>query len=556
LCGWLPLAVRIAGARLASRPQWRLALLGERLADEHRRLDELATGDLEVRASVALSYHGRTKEERRLFRLLGLLVAPSFPAWVAAEVLDAELAQAEALLERLVDAQLVEAAGQDQAGQLRYRLHDLLRLFARERLHAEEPAQMRRAALERTLQGYLSLAERADALVEPSGLDRYGGDPIGGQQTDHPVAATVEHDPLGWFEAERSSLMAAVEQACDASFWEAAWRLANTMSSYFQAHAHWDDWQHTHTLALTASRRLSDRDAEGCILASLGDLYVARTRLDDAVGCLHQSLTAFREAGNRRGELQSLLDLAAIDKRQGRFGDATARLEQSLAGFRELGARSWEALALFYFGDIHRQQGRLDAAIVCLQQSLMLMQAVGDRFWEAPILRHLGLIHSAQGRFREAVACLEQSLRLARASGDRPGEAYILQSLGEVHHNRGCLEDAVGCLEQSLARARAIGDRAAEANALHTLGDVRRQQGRLEEAAGCLELSQAAYRDFGYPHREARVLNSLGMLHAAQGDPIAARSAWQGALAILTNLGMPEAADVAARLAEPPTLAT
>jgi hypothetical protein len=101
LCGWLPLAVRIAGARLASRPQWRLALLAERLAHEHRRLDELSTGDLEVRASVALSYRGREEQERRLFRLLGLLVAPSFPTWVAAALLDRGLAEAEGLLERL-----------------------------------------------------------------------------------------------------------------------------------------------------------------------------------------------------------------------------------------------------------------------------------------------------------------------------------------------------------------------------------------------------------------------------------------------------------------------
>jgi DNA-binding SARP family transcriptional activator len=147
LCGWLPLAVRIAGARLASRPHWRLALLAERLGDEWRRLDELKAGDLEVRASVALSYHGRNQEERRLFRLLGLLVAPSFPAWAAAALLGVEAAEAEGLLERLVDAQLVEAAGHDQAGQLRYRLHDLLRLFARERLQLEELPASQRASL-------------------------------------------------------------------------------------------------------------------------------------------------------------------------------------------------------------------------------------------------------------------------------------------------------------------------------------------------------------------------------------------------------------------------
>jgi DNA-binding SARP family transcriptional activator/tetratricopeptide (TPR) repeat protein len=551
LCGWLPLAVRIAGARLASRPHWRLALLAGRLADERRRLDELVTGDLEVRASVALSYHGRSEAERLLFRLLGVLAAPNFPAWVAASLLDTELAEAEKLLERLVDAQLVEAAGEDQVGQLRYRLHDLLRVYARERLHGEELAPARRASLARMLGTYLTLAERANAVLEPSGLAHYGSGPARGQHADHPAVATVEHDPMRWFEAERTSLVAAVEQAGDAGLWEFCWRLADTLVSFFGAHAHWDDWRQTHTMALTAVRRASARDAEARILGSLGDLHADRYRFDDAGCCLHQSLAAFRETGNRRGEFQILLTLGGIDVRQGRFGDAAARFEQSLAGFRELGWRSGEANALWELGEVHRLQGRLDAAIVCLEQSLTLMRAVGDRPWEAPILRSLGLIHSTQGRFGEAISCLEQSLALARAAGDRHGEAYVLQSLGEVHCKQVCLDDAASCLEQSLAFARATGDRAAEAYGLHTLGDVRRQQGRLDDAAGCLEPSLAAFRDLGYRHCEARALDSLGVLQAAKGDPTAARSAWRAASTIFRELGMPEAADVAARLDRP-----
>jgi DNA-binding SARP family transcriptional activator/tetratricopeptide (TPR) repeat protein len=397
LCGWLPLAVRIAGARLAGRPDWRLALLAERLGDERRRLDELATGDLEVRASVALSYQGRGEQERRLFRLLGLLEAPSVPAWVTATLLEVELAEAEGMLERLVDAQLVEAAGQDQAGQLRYRLHDLLRVYARERLQVEEPKPAQRASLERLLQTYLALAEQADALLEPSGINHYGGDPAQGPR-DHPAAAIVERDPLRWLEAEHASLVAAVDQGCDADIGEPGWRLATALVSFFGARARWDDWQHTHTMALTAARRMSDRDAQGRLLGSLADLYVARSRFEEASSCLQQSLVAFRETGNRLGELQSLSALGGIDRRQGRFGDAVARLEQSLSGFRELGRQSGEAEVLFDLGEVHREQGRLGAAVVCLEQCLTVMRAIGDRLCEAPILRSLALTRCAQAR--------------------------------------------------------------------------------------------------------------------------------------------------------------
>jgi DNA-binding SARP family transcriptional activator/predicted negative regulator of RcsB-dependent stress response len=547
LCGWLPLAVRIAGSRLASRPDWRLALLAGRLGDERRRLDELATGDLEVRASVALSYQSRNEEERQLFRLLGLLVAPDFPAWVAAELLDAELAEAECLLERLVDAQLVEAGGQDQAGQLRYHLHDLLRIYARERLQSEEPTAGQRASLERVLQTYLALAEQADALLEPSGVNHYGGDLARGPR-DHPAVTLVERDPLRWLEAEHASLVAAVDQACDADLGELGWRLATALVSFFGARAHWDDWQHTLTVAQVAARRIGDRKAQGQLLGNLADLYVARNRFNEASRCLEQSLVAFRETGNQRGELQSLLALGDLDQRQGRFGDAIARLEQSLSGFRELGWHSGEAEVLFVLGDVHRGQGRLDAAGVCLKESLTLMRAVGDRLWEAPILRSLALTHSAQGRFGEAIACLDQSLALTRTSGSQHGEAYVLQSLGEVHRMQGCLEDAETCLEHSLTLARATGDRTVEAYASHSLGEVRRQQGRLEEAAGYLESSLAVFREHGMRQWEARALNSLGLLLAAKGELAAACSAWRPALAIFRELHMPEAAEVAARL--------
>jgi transcriptional regulator with XRE-family HTH domain len=127
-CGRLPLALRVAGARLAARPHWRLTRLAGRLADERRRLDELALGDLEVRASVGLSYDGLEGEQRRAFRLLGLLEASTFAAWVAAALLDVEAGQGEELVEALVDAQLLEVAAGSPAGHGRYRFHDLVQL--------------------------------------------------------------------------------------------------------------------------------------------------------------------------------------------------------------------------------------------------------------------------------------------------------------------------------------------------------------------------------------------------------------------------------------------
>jgi NB-ARC domain len=161
LCGYLPLALRIVGARLAAKPHWRIQRLADRLAAHHRRLDELTVGDLEVRASFALSHQGVGAVERRAFRLLGLLRVPDFAPWMLSALLDIPVPDAEEIAEHLADAQLLDAVGEDAAGQIRYRCHDLIRLIARERLAADETPAARRAALERTLQTYSTRAHTA-----------------------------------------------------------------------------------------------------------------------------------------------------------------------------------------------------------------------------------------------------------------------------------------------------------------------------------------------------------------------------------------------------------
>jgi DNA-binding SARP family transcriptional activator len=137
-CGGLPLAVRAVAARLAGRPHWSIARMVERLAEEHRRLDELRVGDLDVRASIARSYRRCGPEQRRSFRLLALVDAPRFSARHIAPLLHVEPEAAEELLDDLHDVHLVEAC-KDRTGRVYYRFHELVRIYARERLREEEP---------------------------------------------------------------------------------------------------------------------------------------------------------------------------------------------------------------------------------------------------------------------------------------------------------------------------------------------------------------------------------------------------------------------------------
>jgi hypothetical protein len=130
LCGGLPLAIRIVGGTLKQKLHWSLAEYCQKLTDERARLAHLELKDLAVRASFELSYRELSAADGMLFSRLGILVGKDFGAELAAVVQGSEHPVNEGI-ERLIDAQLLEVNADR-----RYRFHDLLRLFAREKLAA------------------------------------------------------------------------------------------------------------------------------------------------------------------------------------------------------------------------------------------------------------------------------------------------------------------------------------------------------------------------------------------------------------------------------------
>jgi hypothetical protein len=158
-CGRLPLALRIAAARLAARPQWTVGGLMARFADEHRRLDELSYGDLTVRSGLELAHRALSPPAARAFALLGGFDVPSFPEGSPALLLGTDQVEAAAALNELIDARLLECLGPDPAGQMRYGSHDLTRLYAREKAASLNPAEPA-AALSRAAAGWLMLLRR------------------------------------------------------------------------------------------------------------------------------------------------------------------------------------------------------------------------------------------------------------------------------------------------------------------------------------------------------------------------------------------------------------
>jgi DNA-binding SARP family transcriptional activator len=219
LCGHLPLALRIAGARLAGRPHWPVRRLADRLASEHRRLDELAIGDLAVRASLEPSYRALPLPVRRAFRLVSSISCPDFAVWFVAAALDQPASEAEDVMESLVDGQLADPVGLDVVGQPRYRLHDLVRVFGRERLEREESAEHGMQARRRALACCLALTRYARAQVErgesaSSARATLAAVPAGCRCPQ--VLRPLAEQPLGWLAAERETLACVLHEAAEA----------------------------------------------------------------------------------------------------------------------------------------------------------------------------------------------------------------------------------------------------------------------------------------------------------------------------------------------------
>ena len=546
-CGRLPLAVRVAGARLAARPHWPLARMAGLLADERCRLDELAHGDLGVRASLSLSYQGLADEQRWLFRRLGLLHAPDLPAWVAAALLDRPPAQAEERLEELTEAQLVDLAGWDATGRPRYRLHELLRAYALERLQAEEPAAEQQAALERALSGWASLADRADQRL-PVGSLVGGRVAVAGWRLEAAAADELVADPLAWFEAERAALVTAVHQAStlgaagtEPPAGKLAWRLAGSMAPFFQLRTYREDYQTACERSLAAARRGGDRRGEAWMLLALAELFGDRDQMDEALDLAGRARLLHQQVGDRHGEAYAWFIGADLRRIRGELAGVDEDLEQAWRRYSALGDEQGRAWVLHDRGRLRRQQGNLDEAGDLLAQALTASRIGGDRRVEALVLHGLALVHQGRGEQQLAVPCLLQSLRICRELGDGLGEGFVLRTLGDVRRDQGRNDEAAAALRQALVVLRRIGARRGEAVALQSLGELESAQDRPHDALALLEAALAVQRGLGNLPAVARTLAAIAEVQAATGDHAAAEHSRSEAGALSLTLGLPPA---------------
>ncbi|MFG2922331.1 BTAD domain-containing putative transcriptional regulator [Streptomyces sp. NPDC048305] len=506
-CGSLPLAVRIAAARLVNRPGWSVSTLADSLRDERGRLGAVRSGELEVRAGAELSYRHLPEPAALAFRTFGDLPDDAVPGWLVA-VATGEGGEAGGAaggaaggLETLLDEHLVEVVGRDELGLNRYRMHDLLRSYARElALTDHQETRMRRRLA--VIDALTALARTANAAMPTRFLGVLGGDRAGhgdaGGGPPGAVAALVRERPVDWFESEHRNLVSAVDAAVRLGRTDRAAALAIELAGFFDMRGYYGDWLRTHRLVLDA---MPSHDGAGgaALLRNLGQLHLYQDRYEDALTSFDRSRALFAELGHRTGEAVAAVGAGSVHRVVGELDSALRMFTVALRHFAATGDPHGEAVARNAIASVWLERQDPEAAAGWLRGALELSLVVGDRHREAQVRRRVAVLHELRGEPQAARRELEHALGIFDELADLHCAAYVQQSIAELCLRQGESGEASALLVGALAVQQQLGDRRAEARVAGLLGELHDATGRTQTARHYFHRSLATWRRLDVP---------------------------------------------------------
>jgi DNA-binding SARP family transcriptional activator/tetratricopeptide (TPR) repeat protein len=540
-CGYLPLAIRLAGARLAHRPRWRVADLAARLDAGRPALAGFTAEHRTVTDAFALSYAQLSEPAQRMFQLLGCHPGDQFDTYAAAALTELPLPVAQDLLDKLVDAHLVE-----EPDVSRYRFHDLVREYARGLAAATEGAAGRRAAVERLIDFNLHVASALTRPMESAASRANFVLPAPGRPD---LVEECAQQGRRWFEDQRANLLALARFAADERLLRQCWQLARVSWRYWYMHGHLDELIETHTIGLRAAEALSDDWAIAAMANYLSSAYFRLGRYQDAIDLLEVALDIRKRIADLPGQASSHKNLGIAYALLGRLPTSLEHLQRALEVSRRTGQPALLADVLNDLGVIYLQWGRYDEALDVFRRQLPLSRQLGDLRQLGSAIGHIGAVLARLGRYDAALRRLRLALHFKRITGNRFGEGEVLNEFGVIERTLGNPESAVARHREALLAMVDGRDRAGECASRNLLGRALLDLGN---TAAAVELHRRALADatkIESRYEQARALDGLAAC-VRETDRDAARSYWTRALALLEQIESPDRHDVRARLAE------
>jgi tetratricopeptide (TPR) repeat protein/transcriptional regulator with XRE-family HTH domain len=559
LCGGLPLALRIASAKLAGRPAQEIGRYIAELTELNRLSALEIDGDEEaaVRAAFDLSYRPLPQLARRLLRYLGLVPGPDVTPAAAAALLGATEAAASSLLGQLAAAHLIE-----EHGTARYRLHDLLRLYALQRAEAEDGDAERAAVIERLLAWYRVGTGRAAELIYPHIL-RLSADP-----SPDGAPFTTRDQASEWLDAERPNLLAAITYAAAHGPRPIAWQLADALRGFFSyrrqsidwlasanaglaagiaegnlrgqagcelslAHAYWSLGNYPRSAehyeqVLDLSRQARWPEGEATALGNLGLVHWELGSLEKAAAHLGSALELDRKTGRLAGQANNLSNLGYVCRAMGLLSDAARHCEEALACYREIGSPGGAANALCNLGLVYYELGQPDQAADRLNRALVTYRKIGDQCNQADALNNLAKVHLRIGQPAPAEDLASAALSLARKIGDRRTEADALNSMAVVHDHLGQHRQAMEYHSSALRLAGATRTCYQQVEALAGLAVSSARLGRDADAGALADLALELAGKAGYRLLEGQVRAQISGVRQERERRAAAKAAGGG----------------------------
>ncbi|MEU2134938.1 BTAD domain-containing putative transcriptional regulator [Streptomyces sp. NPDC018352] len=414
LCDGLPLALRIVGARLQTRPTWTPAFLVDRMTGDADRLAELSAGDRSVEAAFRLSYDQLPPQLQRAFRILGLTPTTEVDKLASAAMLGCPPAEAENVLEGLVDVSLLQ-----QPGPGRYRFHDLVRAHAR-RLARTTPEEHSPA---RT--GLFRLYLDAGRLASDWGP---GGFPTGPQPDDTPFS-NWQHAER-WLDAAGTELPDVVAHAAELGEADHACWIAEALTDYFLRRGHYHECRATLEAAFGCADEATDRRMAPALRSGMGMIDVYQGRFEEARTWFTTALGISRQNGEVREEARAMAGLGAAAFNLGRGEDVIPQLTEALALSERVNDRWLTGMTLSLLGYIHHHHGRIETALDCFGLAYIHAETSGRPNLLSQTLYCIGEVHLSQGRHREAYGMFRRALDQVAQTAPTFQQALLLARLG------------------------------------------------------------------------------------------------------------------------------
>jgi len=524
-CGLLPLAIRLAGSRLAHRPGWRVADLVRRLGAV--ALPGLTAEDRTVAAAFALSYGQLAPPYQRMFRLLGLFPGDRFSIGAAAALADLPRSDAADLVDGLVDVHLLE---EPERG--RFRLHDLLREYAGTLLDAE-PEDLRRAALRRLFDHVVhqSAALSRSAETQTSLLTARFGDPA------RPDLIRTDLEPPAFLDQERTNLLAVSRSAAASGEHRYVWLLARAAWRLWFQQGYFDDMIDAFERGLAVARTAGDDAAAGVMANYLASGYHRVGRIRDAANMLSVAHEFASRAGDRVIATAALSNLGIVHVESGDIDAAERASRASLADRRRRQDLSGLAISLATMGLVADRRWRHRERLDWYRRSMLLSAEIGATVQQYVAFSNIAVTRSQLGHpVAERMLLLSISLnirvdRLSTAGG-------AMSALGVFYGRRGRFAEAYAWHRRALE----IVD---ETNERRLLSEFRVDFGRTLYAAGDRPAAAAEFRAAvaaaagQNAYEEARALIGLADCLATD-DPVQASRQRARAAAMFAGMGVPE----------------